>query len=496
MKPQTLLGLDKGDRELALALEQLQKGELELPPGCDITYELEAIDILRALLRIPKEPEALRAWYENFRERHETRPTALEVHHAGYNPRSVSKTHGSWLGFVRAMDDFSQARDRVWKNETASKFLTSLDTTKMTKSYKMLTLLAMLNEDQFRGTLPVDKLVRGFARLALRSAKLRVDVDASLDDPNALRRHLERNAIAAWTGGKGTKGKTFFEYETVCSGRRSTSVLTSAKPFKSSRGSWRIGGSGSIWIGALSAPTTALSASSATPIGGPFFFSPTGETSVIIEGKTYEATVAKVAVNVVRRPGDPRNELPTLLRGWFGRTPVYPARTFMSFSATQKAAGCWSRSTSVQTPKRYPSGQSYSREQIPGLLGLQFSARKWQPGFVAHVPTRDAREERPTRRIPIRRPIFAARHLPVAKPEPQDPEGKSRPGDPKSRREGHPSPLSWCGKRRRSGQRAAPFIHCGRIPVGRRETDYRHLEAPGTRTRQALSAAHGLTVPR
>ena len=111
------------------------------------------------------------------------------------------------------MDDLSQAQERVWKNEAASQFLTSLDTTPMTKSYKMLTLLAMLNEDQFRGTLPVDKLVRGFARLALRSAKLRVDVDASLDDPNALRRHLERNAIAAWTGGKGTKGKTFFEYE-------------------------------------------------------------------------------------------------------------------------------------------------------------------------------------------------------------------------------------------------------------------------------------------
>ncbi len=103
------------------------------------------------------------------------------------------------------MDDLTEAQARVWKNETASKFLTSLDTTPMTKSYKMLTLLAMLNEDQLLGTLPVDELARAFARLARRSAKLRADVGASLDDPNALRRHLEKNPIAAWTGGKGTR---------------------------------------------------------------------------------------------------------------------------------------------------------------------------------------------------------------------------------------------------------------------------------------------------
>ena len=83
LKPQTLLGLDKGDREIALALEQLEKGEFELPPGCEVTYELEAVNILRALLRTPKEPEALRTWYESFRERHETRPTAVVYH---FNP--------------------------------------------------------------------------------------------------------------------------------------------------------------------------------------------------------------------------------------------------------------------------------------------------------------------------------------------------------------------------------------------------------------------------
>ena len=29
------------------------------------------------------------------------RPSALETFHAGYNPRSLRRTRGSWLGFVR-----------------------------------------------------------------------------------------------------------------------------------------------------------------------------------------------------------------------------------------------------------------------------------------------------------------------------------------------------------------------------------------------------------
>jgi hypothetical protein len=46
-----LFGLGAGDRAVAYALEQLGAGTMELPPGCSVTYDLEAIDILRSLLR-------------------------------------------------------------------------------------------------------------------------------------------------------------------------------------------------------------------------------------------------------------------------------------------------------------------------------------------------------------------------------------------------------------------------------------------------------------
>jgi hypothetical protein len=50
---------------------------------------------------------------------------------------------------------------------------------------------------------------------------------------------------------------------------------------------------------------------------------PNGWTPVQIDGATYEANFVKVAVNVVRKPGDEANQLPRILRAWFGLMQVH-----------------------------------------------------------------------------------------------------------------------------------------------------------------------------
>jgi superfamily II DNA or RNA helicase len=100
LKPQMLLALGPSDADIDRALNALQAGELELPPGCSVTYELEAIEILRALLRKPAQHEALEYYYRDFVERHGVRPRAAEAYHEGYNPRGTRRYHGSWLNFV------------------------------------------------------------------------------------------------------------------------------------------------------------------------------------------------------------------------------------------------------------------------------------------------------------------------------------------------------------------------------------------------------------
>ncbi|MFO6462816.1 DUF3427 domain-containing protein [Jannaschia sp. KMU-145] len=102
-KVATLLQAGTGDRSISTKLDALQTGEFQMPKGCEITYELEVIDILRNLLR-PKEGAAeLEAFYVDFRDRNGIRPTAVEVFRNGFDPRASG--HGGWFDFVRDMGD-------------------------------------------------------------------------------------------------------------------------------------------------------------------------------------------------------------------------------------------------------------------------------------------------------------------------------------------------------------------------------------------------------
>ncbi|WP_246039947.1 DUF3427 domain-containing protein [Sulfitobacter sabulilitoris] len=102
-KVATLLQAGAGDRSISTKLEALQTGEFQIPQGCEITYELEVIDILRNLLR-PKEGSVeLEAFYIDFRDRNGIRPTAVEVFRNGFDPRDSG--HGGWFDFVRDMGD-------------------------------------------------------------------------------------------------------------------------------------------------------------------------------------------------------------------------------------------------------------------------------------------------------------------------------------------------------------------------------------------------------
>ena len=91
-------------------------------------------------------------------------------------------------------------------------FLESIEVTPMTRSFKMLTLLAMLDLGALPGAVTIEDLARAFARQASRLAALREDVGPALLDERALRKLVEENPVAAWAGGRGTGGRSFFAY--------------------------------------------------------------------------------------------------------------------------------------------------------------------------------------------------------------------------------------------------------------------------------------------
>ena len=388
-KPRTLLGLPPGDQCIDRALNLLFAGEFQLPPGCEVTYELKAVEVLRSLLR--RSPDAERAYYMDFRERHGQRPTASEAYHDGYNPRSVRRAHGSWFQFVEEMGDLSTTERDVLRNHRA--FFDQLEITPMTKSFKMLTLLAMLNRDAFPGAMRVEDLADAFAQLAGRSAVFAREIGGQRTDRHELIRLLETNPIDAWTGGRGTGDHSYFSYEQGVFAFRASVPPGWREPFQALAREiveWRLAEYLARSDG--QGDTGKFSCKVSHSDGRPILFLdrlsnpsiPSGWTTVEAEGERFEANFVKIAVNVLRRVGDETNMLGDLLKKWFGPDAGLPG-------TSHRVVFEQGVDTLVMAPERRITAsakplelwQTYMREEIPPLFGLAFSQAIWNAGFIA-----------------------------------------------------------------------------------------------------------------
>ena len=212
LKPQALFGLPPGDQEILNLIGRLEEGTAELPPGCEVTYDLEAKDILRSLLRgSGSAVETLSRRYQDFRDSLGARPTAVELFREGYNPRAMRASFGSWFGFVKSQSGLTA--DEINAYEAIRLFLETLETTEMSKSYKMIVLLAMLNHRQLPGVITLTGLTDEVTALGRRDPRIATDLGMALHDVHDLRKLLRTNPIEAWIGGRGTGGARYFSYE-------------------------------------------------------------------------------------------------------------------------------------------------------------------------------------------------------------------------------------------------------------------------------------------
>lgn len=388
LKPQTLFNLGAGDQNIQNLLERYQAGTAEIPPGCTVTYELATIDILKGLLRVSRSPsEALQTYVRDFIDLHGVRPTALEAYREGYAPRSVRQNFGSWFDFLRSMNALNEAQENARSLATA--FLKSLEVTPMTKSLKMVVLLAMLNEDKFPGALSIRQLIAAVRRLIKHQPRVEAEFAAELRSDESLQSYLEANPIRAWASGAGTGGESYFDYTdtmfstsitTPQSGRAALQELTREIT------EWRLAEyfdrSAPIADGQY---VIKVNQASGSPILMPLDREanpglPEGWTVFIANGQRYRGNFVKVALNTAKKEGGDRNELPSILRQWFGPDAGAPGTRHQVQLAREE--DLWTLKpigAGVVTPVLW---KAYSREQIPGLFGLEFNPPVWQQGFV------------------------------------------------------------------------------------------------------------------
>lgn len=389
LKPRTLFQIDGGDAQLSYALKLLDEGRIGelLPPGCSVTYDLEAKEILRALIR--PGGEGIADFYREFRERNGVRPTAIDAFEAFFDPKSVRRGYGSWFQFVRTMGDLDGALDRAELGARA--FLSAIEVTPMTRSFKMVVLLAMLAQDALPGSMDIRSLATRVRILARRSGTLREEFGEALEDDEQLMALLEENPIRAWTEGRGTGGERFFSYER---GVFST-VFDVPAPLREATATmireiaeWRLAvylRRSGIEIGA---DRIACKVSHAN--GRPILFLPSrdrfagipsGWVDVTVDGEAMQAKFAKIAVNVMQRTGEEENVLADVMHRWFGPAAGQPGTTQMvefvrsggKYLLTPLQGGghagpvLWTR---------------YTRADVPKLFGFEFKGFESQSGVV------------------------------------------------------------------------------------------------------------------
>ncbi|TDL80452.1 DEAD/DEAH box helicase family protein [Peribacillus frigoritolerans] len=138
------------------ALDKSKSGVLPtLPANCVLDLEMKVIDLLNEMMR-KKQPrkEMLLANYNMVKEELGKRPSYLELHLKGAEPASAYRSEfKSYPAFLNWADELHENEKRVF--ETYKDWFTEVEKTGMTKSYKMIVLLYMLNKGPEKWMKPI-----------------------------------------------------------------------------------------------------------------------------------------------------------------------------------------------------------------------------------------------------------------------------------------------------------------------------------------------------
>ena len=214
-KTQALAQLGATYRELATFARQLEDGRLGLPDNCFINYDLALIDFLKSL-----DSDGIAKEYQALKDGLGRRPTLAEFYRAGANIQRLRQEYGSWFDLVTANNDLDES-----EAETAAElreFLRELETTQMTKSFKMVLLEAFQELDGWTASPKLERLAQRSRAVLERRRPLLRDLPEAMrsseDGASPAWQHYWRsNPVNAWIGGNQPSTKpTFFRAVDEC----------------------------------------------------------------------------------------------------------------------------------------------------------------------------------------------------------------------------------------------------------------------------------------
>jgi superfamily II DNA or RNA helicase/HKD family nuclease len=208
-KPQALVGVGATYHDLAEFARKFEQNRLTLPSGCFINYDLGLLDFLKAL-----DTGGIAKDYEGLRDVLGRRPTLSEFFRSGANIAGMRREYSSWFGLVASMDDLEPTEANV--ADIHRDFLHELETTNMTKSFKMILVEALLELDGLSEPPSLAVLAQRSWQVLQRRRTLLSDLPENLRSNNegvssAWQSYWQNNPINAWVGGNRRAGaRSFF----------------------------------------------------------------------------------------------------------------------------------------------------------------------------------------------------------------------------------------------------------------------------------------------
>jgi superfamily II DNA or RNA helicase/diadenosine tetraphosphate (Ap4A) HIT family hydrolase/HKD family nuclease len=345
----------------------LAGGEPELPAGCVLDVEVEAKRLLEQFL--PRGRAAVVEAYRALRAELGRRPTPSELLHAGYLPLTVSADHGSWFEFCGIEGDLTADEQAAATAAPAPLWLKMLQTTSLTKSYKMVVLRVLLDHDALWDGMEIPRLAAACRMFLENHPALRADLEGaafkrvpgdSTAEARAFAKWWLEMPLSKWLDEQSGRrwfdddGGRFVAYFPVAAKHRPaleslTGELVDYRLVHYTHSRLAVpkaprGNEGMT-------PAITFRAKVSHSGGKPILFIPTVEAAPsrpagparvrLPNGSEWVFRFVKVACNVAYPVASPdnQNQLPALLREWFGPNAGLPGTNFeVEFTF---AAGSW-----------------------------------------------------------------------------------------------------------------------------------------------------------
>jgi superfamily II DNA or RNA helicase/diadenosine tetraphosphate (Ap4A) HIT family hydrolase len=396
----TLLSL--GGREGGLRALFGAAGTMELPTGCSVTVELDAIALLERLL--PRGASEVERIYRELYAARGERPRIGELYRMNLSPSTLRAGHGSWLDFVAAEGHLTDPEEKV--HAVARRWFAELETAAMSKCFKMVVLQALIEEGALRTGLTLDRLAARSHEILLRSPELLRDLQGVRELPDPMnpdagtwQAYWRKNPVTAWAG-TAAEPEVWFRFEgewflprlPIPEGLDETfeDLTLELVDYRLAQYRRRLDQStraGSFTCRVFSkqqAPILKLPDRKSQPD------LPQGEVDVRLpDGAVWRFRFAKIACNVAHPVGRDRNQLADLLRAWFGPSAGRPGTAFQ-VRFTQSPDGLWAEPLGklIALPQRGAVTAFPSLRAAAGRVGPEVAGAPDAEHVVLPVKTR------------------------------------------------------------------------------------------------------------